>query len=129
MVDYEERRELLTKELKGMKEKGYLVFINTPDKGNCYNYGIISDGKNIVYTQFAAFGFGFTTTFLYVPSKSNGSGIRTSDDFGYRHLNETVFDEATKYGLGYAHRYHAQLYKSLEDYLERPLNTGYYVEL
>ena len=49
------KRELLKNELLNLKICGYRVFINKNDNenGSYLNYGLISDGTNILYVQFA----------------------------------------------------------------------------
>lgn len=110
-----EKKEALEKELLKVKSEGLRVFIN---KSSDYAYGLMTDGKNIIYIQFTDYFYGFKTTFEYVPKGSTGSGCVTLDKGDcYKELNKDIFLEAVNIGKKRA-LYHAELYKSFEHYLK-----------
>lgn len=112
------KRELLTEELLRVKKEGLRVFINEPDEYNYYNYGLMTDGTNIIYVQFGEYGSClFVTSFEWIPSRENGSGCQTiKGGMGYEHLSKDVFDDAVKYGKRFAKKCHAECYKSFEQF-------------
>lgn len=128
---YEEKRALLTKNLLNMKKEGFRVFINKPDRFREYNYGIISDGTDIVYVQIPRRSTLFETSFQYVPSKKNGTGIQTIEEgYGYEKILPEVFEEVVKIGRSYACASGIRCYTGIEEYFSsRPSAKDLYQEL
>lgn len=127
-----EKRELLIKELLSVKAKGLRVFTNVPSEYNYSNYGLLTDGTNIIYVQFGEYGSTlFTTFFEWIPSKKNGSGCRTlKNGYGYKELTKEVFLEAVEYGKKFAKQCRAELYKDFDSYFNRDnYNKNHYIEL
>lgn len=123
-----EKKEALKKELLKAKPEGLRVFIS---KSPYYAYGLMTDGKNIIYVQFTDYFYGFDTTFEYVPKGSIGSGCATLDKgYYYKELNKDIFLEAVNNGKRRAFVYGAELYKNFEHYLRRhPDFYKFYKEL
>lgn len=121
-----EKKEKLRNELNKLKLDGLRVFIS---KSDYYAYGLMTDGKNIIYVQCSTYGEGFKTIFEYIPSRKDGSGCSTLENgYEYEELSKEVFDEAVKIGKHLAlHKYRAELYKSFEQYFRGKEN--YYIEL
>lgn len=123
-----EKKEALKKELLKAKSEGLRVFIN-----NLYGcvYGIMTDGTNIIYVEFADYSYGFKTTFEYVPNINIGCGCATLDEgCYYKELNKEIFLEAVNIGKKRAFVYGAELYRSFEQYLKRFFDFDrFYTEL
>lgn len=121
-----EKKEALEKELLKVKSEGLRVFIS---KSSDYAYGLITDGKNIIYIQFADYFYGFKTTFEYVPKRSTGSGCATLDKgYCYKELNKDIFLEAVY--IGKERALYQELYRSFEHYLKiHPDFYRFYKEL
>lgn len=124
------KRERLTNELLKVKTEGLRVFINTPDVHNYFNYGLITDGKNIIGVNFAEYGSGFTTTFDYVPTKNCGSGCATLESgYQYTELSKEVFEEAVKDGKRFAMKLGAIFYRDIDHFFNDAWHKKAYVEL
>ena len=127
---YEERRNFLRDNLLAMKKEGYRVFINHPDEFYSFNYGIVSDGKHIVYVQMSKYENLFETAYEYVPSPSYGGGYMTLEKgYGYRLLSKEVFDEVVKSGEKYTWERGIKEYSSIWEFMANPLKKAAYVEL
>ena len=124
------KRELLIRELSRCKNEGLRVFINTSDKYG-FNYGLITDGINMISIDFAEYNSnGFTTSFEYVPSKNCGDGCRTlKKGYMYRKLTKEVFEEAVKEGKCLARKYKATLYKNVDHFFIDEWHKKAYTEL
>lgn len=115
-----EKKEALKKELLKAKSEGLRVFMS---KSPYYAYGLMTDGINIIYTQFSDYFYGFNTTFEYIPKGSIGSGCATLNKGDcYKELNKEIFLEAVNIGKKRSFVYGAELYKSFEHYLKRHLD-------
>lgn len=126
-----DKRELLTKELLRCKEEGLRVYINKPDEHNTGSYGLMTDGKSVVYVQFDDYGSQLLRTFFeYVPSRKCGTGCATLDEgFGYRHLSKGVFDDAVSEGKRLAKEYGVVLYRDADHFFEDEFHRRNYEEL
>ena len=129
------KRELLKNELLNLKACGYRVFINKNDNENdsYLNYGLISDGTNILYVQFAEFSTWFTISFRYYPSRNHGSGCMYCDSeniIEMQNITKTDIKNIIAYGLAYCRRNHVQRYASLDDYFNKDFFAkNHYIEL
>lgn len=124
-----DKRELLTSNLLRAKAEGLRVFINVPDEHNYYNYGILTDGTNIICVQLE--GTLFITFFAWYPFKKNGSGCLTLESgCGYKKLTKEVFLEAVEYGNNVGRKYGVELYKSFNHFFNiDKWSKNHYIEL
>lgn len=127
-------RKLMKKALLNAKSDGLRVFINKVDERSYYypNFGILTDGINIVSVQFGRYGnMLFVTVFNWIPSRENGTGCQTCEDgYGYKTLTRNIFSEAVSYGRNAAVRWGAKPYRDFEHYLMRNKDfANRYIEL
>lgn len=125
------KREFLINELLRCKNEGLRVFINTEDEHEYYNYGLITDGTNIISVNFGKYGSnGFETSFEYVPSRKCGAGCKTLEE-GYKHtkLTKEIFEEAVKKGKELSTYYGATLYRNIDHFFMDAWHKKAYTEL
>lgn len=116
---YEKRREILKNELLGMKKEGFTVYMNKPDEFKQYNYGFISDGISVMYVEMDEYETLFVPYFQWKPSSSNGTGCAVLEKgYGYAKLDRDAFDETVKTGKCNAKRWHAVLYKDMDEWIK-----------
>lgn len=130
-MQYETLRKFLTTELKSMKSKGFRVFINTEDQFKQHNYGLITDGTNILYVQCYEHEALLEPMLKYNKTKENGCGCPAIENgFGYQHLTTEAFNEAVDYGKKLAAKYKATLYENFGEYIKKePHDLELYTEL
>lgn len=126
----EEARNRMIRQLKVFKDAGLNVYINRFDRLTDSHYGIISDGKNIVYIQFAEYGADtlFLMFFEYIPSIEYGSGVSFWDE-GKAELTVEDFKACVAYGKKKAAEYGAELYRSLDHYMGDPWHKKIFEKL
>lgn len=129
--NYHKLREFLIHELNDITLQGYRVFINNEDQFQDYNYGIITDGKDILYVECCRNEPLIETALPYIKSKENGSMCPAIEDgVGYTHLSEDAFLESVKYGKKLAAKYHVTFYADFDDYVKRnSFEMKNYIEL
>lgn len=129
------KRELLRNEFLKLKECGYRVFINKSNNENdsYLNYGLISDGTNILYVQFAEFSTWFVMSFQYCPSRNHGSGCmycNSTSAIEMQNITETNIQNVIAYGSAYCRRNHVKRYANIEEYFNKnSFAKNNYVEL
>lgn len=130
-MQYEDLRKFLTTELESMKSNGFRIFINTEDQFKQHNYGLVTDGTNILYVQCCEHEALLEPMLKYVKTKENGCGCPAIEEgFGYQHLTPEAFQEAVDYGKKLATKYKATLYKSFDEYIKKePHDLELYIEL
>lgn len=122
-----EKKEKLRNELNKLKSDGLRVFIS---KSDYYAYGLMTDGKNIIYVQYSTYGEGFKTIFEYIPSRKNGSGCATLKEcYEHKELSMEIFYESVQCGKILADNYKAERYKDIEQFFRINHNIDMYVEL
>lgn len=125
----EEARNRMIRQLLEFKDAGLDVYINHVTELTDSHYGIITDGENIIYIQFATYSSDtlFSMSFEYVPSRKNGSGVGFIESKESLTMND--FEECVTYGRRFAARYGAELYRSFEQYMKDPWHKEHYEKL
>lgn len=125
----EEARNRMVQQLMEFKDAGLDVYINHVDRPTDSHYGIITDGKNIAYIQFAAYSSDtlFSMSFKYMPSKGYGNGVGFIESKA--HLTMKDFEECVAYGQRFAASHGVKLYRSFEQYMKDPWHKKTYEKL
>ena len=122
-----EKKEKLRNELNKLKSDGLRVFIS---KSDYYAYGLMTDGKNIIYVQYSTYGEGLKTIFEFSQSRGNGPGCATlKEGYEYKELSMEIFYESVQCGKILADNYKAKRYKDIEQFFRINHNIDMYVEL
>lgn len=123
---YREARNLLKEQLESLKTQGLRVFI-CRDRDYCY--GLISDGKDIVYTE-KVIGPRFSLSYIYIPTKNFGDGVSYWQQYeGKMNLSLDDYKSCVEFGRSYAKANGIALYKNLEMYMKDKWRRDNYVEL
>lgn len=111
------QRKRLMEILENLKEAGYRVFIC---KDESFDYGMVSDGENIVYIDSAPYGTGFTIGYGYMPGKDFGSSVGYTEDInlGVLDITKEDIEGCIVFGRNFAVCRGIKRYKSLESYLK-----------
>ena len=125
----EDARSRMIRQLMEFKDAELDVYINHVDSPTDSHYGIITDGENIVYIQFAAYSSDtlFSMSFEYIPSKGYGNGVGFIERKA--HLTMEEFKECIAYGRRYATSHGVKIYQSFEQYMEDPWHKKIYKKL
>lgn len=118
--EQEERKELI-KILKVAKEGGYKTYIH-----NECTFGYITNGSDVLYIQSDYF-WGWNLSFVYKPSKENGSGRRCCSNLS--NVDLEIIEKAFKVENRLANDYQAKKYKNSQEWHDSYYNKDSLIEI
>ena len=110
-------KDQLVEFMRELAKDGYKSYLHN-DSTDGYLYGyLITPSDTVMYVQRGDYGYGWTFSIQYKPSKNNGSGCgclaNHIDD-----LSLAVIQQAEREGLAFANRLNATHYKNSAEWLK-----------
>lgn len=122
---FETKQAILKENLVKMREEGFRVFISRD--AAVFAYGLIADGRDLVYVQPYDYGTSFQLVYPYLPNRKCGCGVQVMT--GVKELSPEIFAEATIIGRKYALAHGCSMYFDIDHYLKTRENGDRYREI